>query len=101
MRSTPAGKDFVNSSGAIVVASMGRRESQPSMGSGGRRKRCRLCGRASLCDVAVRSCWSMSAYVYEATAWPALRIASSLVAMPPQSSTRWMGLRRGYTSGCS
>ena len=35
---------------------------------------------------------SMFAHVYEATAWPALRIASSPVAMPPQSSTKWMGL---------
>jgi hypothetical protein len=34
----------------------------------------------------------MYAHVYEANAWPILSIVSIIVAMPPQSSTRWMGL---------
>ncbi len=34
----------------------------------------------------------MSAQVYEATLWPAFRIASSFVAIPPQSSIRWRAL---------
>jgi hypothetical protein len=93
MRSTPAGTACVNSSGVLVVASMGTRESQPSIASRGRRRGCRLCSRASLYDVAVWASGSMPVHVYEATAWPALRIASSLVAMPRESSTRWMGLR--------
>jgi hypothetical protein len=93
MRSTLSGKAFVNSSVVIVLASMGRRVSHPSIASGGRRRGCRLCSRASLCDVVVRASGSMSAHVYEATAWPALKIASSIVAMPPQISTRWMGIR--------
>ena len=93
MRSTPAGKACVNSSDVIVLASMGRRESQPSIASGGRRRGCRLWSRATLSDVAVWGSGYMSAHVYKATAWPALNSASSHVAMPPQSSTRWMGLR--------
>ena len=35
---------------------------------------------------------SVYAHVYEATAWPAFRAASSLVAMTLQNSTRCMGL---------
>ncbi len=92
MRSTPAGKACVNSSGVMVLVSIERRVSQPFIASGGSRRGCRAWSRASLCDVAVCAFGSMSAHVYEATAWPDLRIASSLVAMPPQSSTRWMGL---------
>ena len=94
MRSTPAGKVFVNSSGVMVLTSSGRRVSQHSVASGGNKRGCRLWRRASLCKVAVCASESISARVYEATAWPALRTASSLVAMPPQSSTsdRWMGL---------
>ena len=42
--------------------------------------------------MAVCASGSMSAHVYEATAWPALRIASSPVAMPPRSSTKCRGL---------
>jgi hypothetical protein len=92
MRSTSAGKACVNNAGVIVLASMGRRVSHPSIASGGRRRGCRLCNRPSLCVVAVWASGSTSAHVYEATACPALRIASSHVAMPPQSSTRCMGL---------
>ena len=92
MRSTPAGKAFANTTGVIVLASMGRRLSQHSVASGGSRRGCRLCIRACLCVVAVWVSGSMSAHVYEATAWLALRTASNHVAMPPQSSTRWMGL---------
>jgi len=91
-RSTPAMKICVNSAGVIVLASMGRRVSHPSIDSGGSKRGCRLCSRASLCVVAVWASESMSAHVYEATAWPTLRIASCFVAMPQQSSTRWMGL---------
>jgi hypothetical protein len=46
-----------------------------------------------MCAVAVCAAGSMFAHEYEATTWNALRTASSLVAMPLQSSTRWMGLR--------
>ncbi len=35
---------------------------------------------------------SMSSHVCKAKAWPAFKITSSPVAMPPHSSTRWMGL---------
>ena len=45
-----------------------------------------------MCEVAVCALGSMSTHVYEATAWPDLRTASSHVAMPPHSYTRWMGL---------
>ena len=92
MRSTPARKTCVNSAGVIVLASLGRRVSQPSLASGGRRRRCRLCSRASLCVVAVCASGSMCAHVYDATAWPAFRTASSHGAMPPQSFTGWMSL---------
>ncbi len=47
---------------------------------------------ASLWVVAVWASGSMSAQVYEATLWPAFRVASNLVAIPPQSSTRWRAL---------
>ena len=63
MRSTPAGKAFVKSSGVMVLASMGRRVSQPSIASWG----------------------SRSGYL-------ALRQFSRHVAMPPQISTKWMGM---------
>ena len=92
MRSTPAGEACVNSAGVVVLASMGRRVSHPSIASVGSRMGCRLCSRPSLCVVAVWAFWSMSAHVYKATAWPALKTPSSHVAMPPQSSTMWMGL---------
>jgi hypothetical protein len=72
MRSAHAGKACANMAGVMVPASMGSRD--------------------SLCIVPVCASGSMSAHVYEATSWPALRIASSLVVMPPQSSTKWMGL---------
>jgi len=51
-----------------------------------------LANLASLCVVAVWASGSMSVQVYEATSWPALSTASSHVAMPPHSSTKWMGL---------
>jgi hypothetical protein len=92
MRSTPAGKACVNSSGVMVLASIGRRVSHPSMASWGSRRGCLFLRRASLCEVAVCASGSMSTHVYEATDWPDLRTASSLVAIPPHSSTRWMGL---------
>ena len=92
MMSTPAGKACVNSSGVMVLASMGRRVSHPSIASGGSRRGCLSRRRASLCEMAVCASGSMSAHVYEATAWPDLRTASSYVAMPPHSSTKWMGL---------
>ena len=82
----------MNIARVIDLASMGMRVSHPSIASGGSRRGCRLCSRASLCVVAVWASGSMSAHVYKATAWPALRTASSHVAMPPHSSTRWMGL---------
>ena len=90
IRSTPAGKACVNSARLMVLASMGRQVSHPTVASGGSRRGCRLCSRASLWAVAVWASGSMSAHVYEATAWPALRTASSHVAMPPRSSTRWI-----------
>ena len=68
MMSTPAGKDCVNSSGVMVLASIGRRVSHSSIASGGSRKGCRSWRRASLCEVAVCESGSMSTYVYEATA---------------------------------
>ncbi len=93
MRSVHAGEACVKSAGVIVLASMRRQMPHPSIASGGSRRGCRLCSRASLCVVAVWAFGSMSAHVYEATAWHALRVASNLVAMPPpQSSTRWMVL---------
>ena len=67
MRSTPAGNACVNIAGVIVLASMGMRVSHPSIASGGRRRGCRLCSRASLCVVAVWAFGSMSAHVYEST----------------------------------
>ena len=91
MRSTPAGKACVNSSGVMDLASMGRRVSHPSMASRGSRRGCRMWRRESLCEVAVCASGSMSTHVYEATAWPDLRIDSSPVAMPPHNSTRWRG----------
>ena len=89
MRFTPDGKTWVNSSGVMVRVSLGRRVSHPIVASGGRRKGCRLWSLASLWVVAVWASGSMSAQVYEATLWPAFRTASSPVAIPPQSSTRW------------
>ncbi len=92
IRSTPAGKACVISERVRVRASMGRRVSHPSVASRERRRGCRLCSRASLRVLAVCASGSMSPQVYEATAWSALRTASSHVAMPPQSSTMWRGL---------
>jgi hypothetical protein len=92
MRSNPVGKACVNSPGVTVLASMGRRMSHPSITPGLMRRGCRLCSRASLCVVAVCASGSMSAHVHEATAWPVFRTDYCPVAMPPQSSTRWMGL---------
>ena len=92
MRSTPAGKACANKAGVMVRVSMGRRVSQPSMASRGRRLGCLPWSLASLCVVAVWASGSMSVHVYEATSWPALSTASSPVAMPPHSSTKWMGL---------
>ena len=92
MKSTPAGKACVNSSGVMDLASMGKRVSHPSMASRGSRRGCRMWRRESLCEVAVCASGSMSTHVYDATTWPALRIDSSPVAMPPHNSTRWMGL---------
>ena len=92
MRSTPAGEACVNSAGVIILASMERRVSHPSIASGGNRRGCRLCSWASPCVVAVWASGSMSAHVYEATAWHALRTSSSPVTMPPQNSTMWMCL---------
>ena len=66
MRSVPAGKTY--SSGVMVLLSIGRRVSHPSIASGGRKRGCRLCRRMSLCNVAVCAYGSMSAHVYEATA---------------------------------
>ena len=83
MRSTPAGKACVNKVGVMVRVSMGMRMSHPSIGSRGRRLGCRLCNLASLCVMAVCASGSMSAHVCEATARPALRTASSPVAMSP------------------
>jgi len=68
MRSTPAEKACVNSSGVMVLASIGRRVSHPSIASGGRRRGCRSLRRANLCEVAVCASGSMFAHVYEATA---------------------------------
>ena len=92
MRSTPAGQACVNSSGVMVLASMGRRVSHPSIASKGSRRGCRSWRRASLCEVAVCASGSMSTHVYEATAWSDLRTDSRPGAMPPHNSTRWMGL---------
>ena len=62
MRSTLAGKACVNSSGVMVLASMGRWVSHPSISSGGRSRGCRLCNHASLCVVVV---WAFgSIYVH-------------------------------------
>ena len=68
MRSTLAGKACVNSSGVMVLASMGRRVYQPSIASGGSKRGCRLWRRAILCVVAVWTSGSMSAHMYNATA---------------------------------
>jgi hypothetical protein len=92
-KSTLAGKACANKAGDMVRASMGRRVSHPSIASSERRLGCRPWSLASLCAVAVWVSGSISAHVYEATSWLALRIASSLVAMPPHSSTMLMGLR--------
>ena len=48
MRYAPAGKACVNRTGVMVLASMGRRVSHPSIASRLRRRGCRLCSRASL-----------------------------------------------------
>jgi hypothetical protein len=92
MRSTPVGKACVKSSGVMVLASMGRRPSQSSIASWGSRRGCLALTRASLCEVAECAAGSMSTNVYEATECPDLRMASRPVAIPPQISTRWVGL---------
>ncbi len=92
MRSTPAGKVYVNSARMILLAFMGRRVSHPSVASRKRMRGCRLCNRASLCVVAVCASGSMSDQVYETTAWLAFRSAANHVAMPPHSFTKWRGL---------
>jgi len=93
----PSGEGMCDRAGVIVLASMGRQLSHRTVFSRGRRRECRLCSRASLWVVAVCVSGSVSAYVYDAIAWPAFNTASSPVAMPPQSSTRWMGhWRRRY-----
>jgi len=89
LRSTPAGKPCVKRDRIMVLVSMGRRVSHPSIASWGRKRECRLCSRASMCVVAVCASGSMFAHVYGATAWPALRTVSSCAAMPPHSSIRW------------
>ncbi len=101
MRSTPAGKVCVNSSGVMDLASMGRRVSHPSMACRGSRRGCRMWGRESLCEVAVRASGSMSTHVYDATSWPDLRIDYSPVAMTSHNSTKWMGLRGKMYLGVS
>ena len=93
MRSTPAGWACVNSSGVVVLASIGRRVSHPPIASMGSRSGCRSWRRASLCEVGMCASGSMSVHVYEATQCLDLRVASRLVAMPPQISTMWMVLR--------
>ena len=92
MRSDPAGNACVNSAGVMVLATMGRRMPHPSIASKRRRRGCRLSSKASLYVVAVCASGSMSTHVYKATSWSALRTDSRHVAMPPHSSTRWMGL---------
>ena len=79
----PAWKACVNNAGVIVLASMERRVSHPSIASGGSRRGCRLCIRASLCVLAVWASGSMSAHVYETAVCLALRFASRHVAMLP------------------
>ena len=92
MRFTPARKACVKSSGVMVLASTGRRVSHPSIASWGSWRGFLALRRASLCEVAECASGSMSIHVYEATECPDLRVASRPVAMPPQISTRWMGL---------
>ena len=91
MRSTPARKACVNNARVMVRVSTSRRAFHPSIASWGRRLGCLLRSLANLCDDAVCASGSMSAHVYEVTAWPALRTASCPVAMPPQSSTMCRG----------
>ena len=66
MRTTPAGKAYVKRVGVMVLVSMGRRVSHPSIASWGKKRGCRLCSLASLCVVAVCASGSMSAHVYVA-----------------------------------
>ena len=92
MRSAPDGKACVNNAGVMVRVSMGRWAFHPSIASWGRSLECLLRSLASLCDDSMCASGSMSANVYVATAWPALRTASSPVATLPQSSTMCRGL---------
>ena len=87
----PCWEGMREQAGVMVRVPMGRRASHPSIASMGRRLGCLFLSIASLCDVDVCASGSMSAHEYEATAWPALRTASSPVAMPPQSSTMCRG----------
>ncbi len=68
MRSAPAGTACANSSGVMVLASIGGRVSHPSMASGGSKSGCRSWRRASMCKVEVCASGSISAHVHEATA---------------------------------
>jgi len=52
MMSVPAGKACVNSTGVMVLVSMGRRVSHPSVAVRGRRSGYRLRSRVILCVVA-------------------------------------------------
>ena len=90
--STPAGKACAKRAGVMVMVSIGNLVSHPLVASGGRRRGCRACSLARRWVVAAWASGSTSAHVYEATTWPAFRSAFSPVAMPPQSSTRWIGL---------
>ena len=90
--STPAGKACAKRAGVMVLMSIGNLVSHPLVASGGRRRGCRARSLARRWVVAVWASGSTSAQVYEATVWPAVRSASNPVAMPPQSSTRWMCL---------
>jgi hypothetical protein len=87
MTPIPAGKACVNSVGVMVLVSMGRRVSHPKIAVRGRRSGYRLRSRLSLFVVAACAAGSTSDHVYDGTAWPDFRNASSPVGIPPQSST--------------
>jgi hypothetical protein len=83
--------------GVMVMVSMGRRVSHPRAPSG--KGGYRLRSRVSPCVVAACAPGSISDHVYDVTAWPDLRNASSHVAIPPQSSTVCSGLLGSVNSG--
>jgi hypothetical protein len=58
-----------------------------------------MCPRYILCDVALFASGSKYDHVYEATAWPPFRNASSQVAIPSQSSTKCIGLWGSRNTG--